>query len=146
MYTYRYCQYLNLPKIPNEIIVKLPTELSGWKMQHSYGNYNWTPHNNEEIDRWCKENICSDMYWAFQLMTGDVTPHRDIPTKTKLVYLIDTGGAKVDTCFWDDARTEKVASYTIPKNQWHILKVDSYHSVEGIEPGKLRWSVTGRIF
>jgi hypothetical protein len=144
MYKPRYIQYINLPAIPVDIINNLPRSLNSYELQNN-GNYNWTDSCNTQLNDWAQKNICSEMYFAFQFMTGDIPIHKDIGTKTKFVYIIETGGSKVCTKFWDDDYN-LLDEYCIEKNRWHILKADTNHSVEGIESNLIRWSVTARIF
>jgi hypothetical protein len=144
MYKSRYIQYINFPKIPQEIINGLPIDITNYQTQKN-DNYHWTDSHNETLNCWCQENICRDAYFAFQLITGDLPKHKDIGTKTKFVYVLETGGSAVYTRFWDDNFC-LLDEYIIEKNKWHILKADTHHSVTGIEPGLIRWSVTARIF
>ena len=144
MYKPRYIQYINLPVIPQDIVNNLPRSLSSYELQNN-GNYNWTDSYNTQLNEWCQKNICSEMYFAFQFITGDIPIHKDIETQTKFVYIIETGGLNVITKFWDDDY-KLLDEYCIEKNRWHILKADTYHSVEDIVPDSLRWSVTARIF
>ena len=144
MYKSRYIQYVNLPSIPEDIIQNLPTKLDVYKKE-TIENYHWTDSFNEKLNAWAQENICKDIYYAFQMMTGDIPRHKDIDTKTKFVYIIDTGGSNVVTRFWDNDHM-LLDEYIIEPFRWHILKADTYHSVEGIETDRYRWSVTARIF
>lgn len=139
-----YIQYLKLPPIPESILKNLPQDLTRYENKAEYGNYRWTDSFNKEVDEWCKENICADMYWGFQIMTGDVPKHMDVGTKTKLSFLVDPGGKNIRTCFWDEHEILLLNEYIIPPRQWHILKADTKHSVEGVTG--TRFSVTGRIF
>lgn len=144
MYKPRYIQYINLPKVPEDIILDLPKDINLYQTQGN-GNYHWTESHNAKLNEWAQKNICREMYFAFQLMTGDLPIHKDIGTLTKFVYIIEPGGSTVLTKFWDD-EYNLLDEYVIEKNQWHILKADTNHSVEGIETNKLRWSITARIF
>ncbi len=144
MYKSRYIQYLNLPKIPSKIIDNLPKEFELYETLN-IDNYNWSKSHNYELNEWAQEHISKEMYFAFQLMTGDLPIHKDVDSKTKLLYLIDQGGSNVFTKFWDD-QFNLLDEYIIEKNCWHILKADTNHSVEGIEQNRLRWSVIARIF
>ena len=153
MYTPRYIQYFNLPQIPKDLIDSVvPQTLidsfnsGNRKYERQVNTYVWSDESNEKINSWGQENICSDMYYAFQLMTGSLPIHKDNGTKIKLNYLIDTGGDNVVTTFYDDDQTTELASYNIPVNKWHLFKADTYHSVSNITPGQIRFSITGRIF
>ena len=144
MYKPRYIQYVNLPKIPADIISSLPQDIESYNKE-TQGNYHWTNTHNEQLNEWAQQHISNDIYFAFQMMTGDLERHKDIGTLTKFVYIIDTGGCNVVTKFWDDD-LRLLDEYVIEPHRWHILKADTYHSVEGIEADKHRWSVTARIF
>jgi hypothetical protein len=144
MYKPRYIQYLNLPKIPDSIIKNLPKNFESYETLN-IDNYNWTKSHNHDLNEWAQEHISEEMYFAFQIMTGDLPVHKDVDSKTKLLYIIDQGGDNVFTKFWDD-KPNLLDEYVIDKNRWHVLKSDTNHSVEGIEQGKLRWSVIARIF
>jgi hypothetical protein len=144
MYKSRYIQYVNLPSVPEEIIQSLPVDIDVYE-KHTQQNYHWTDSFNEKLNAWAQENISQEIYFAFQLMTGDLPPHKDIGTLTKFVYILNTGGSNVVTKFWDDD-FNLLDEYIIEPQRWHILKADTYHSVEGIEADKFRWSVTARIF
>ena len=144
MYKSRYIQYVNLPEIPEDIILELPKDINLYQTQCN-NNYHWTNSHNAKLNAWAQKNICSEIYFAFQIMTGDLPIHKDIDTQTKLVYLLETGGTSVFTKFWDDNFC-LLDEYIINKNKWHILKADTYHSVEGVEKDQIRWSVTARIF
>jgi len=144
MYKSKYIRYINLPPIPQTIIDELPIDIINYETQKN-GNYHWTASHNEKLNSWCRENICNEMYFAFQLMVGDLPIHKDIDTQTKFVYILEPGGSQVYTKFWDDDENF-LDEYIIESNRWHILKADTNHSVTGIEPGKIRWSITARIF
>ena len=146
MYPYQYYRYINLPRVPNEIVGKIkidPAEYNGVLRGESY---KWSDDFNQEVNDWCQKNICNDVYFAFQMMTTDHHIHRDKGTKTKFIYLLDTGGDSVVTNFYDDDQTTIVDSVVLEPHRWCILKVDSYHSVAGVENGKTRFAITGKIF
>ncbi len=126
------------------MVKELPTDINLYK-KINYGNYNWTDSFTEKINSWGKEFVSNEMYFGLQIMTGNVPVHKDIGTQIKFVYLIDQGGTEVYTKFWND-NLDLLDQYKIETNRWHILKADCNHSVEGLEPGKIRRSITARIF
>lgn len=79
-------------------------------------------------------------------MNSDIVVHKDVGTEVKLTYLIDAGGANVQTNFFEDDKTTMTHSFVIPIHRWHILYASKYHSVEGIESKHTRFSLTGRVF
>lgn len=148
MYNYHYYHYVNLPRLPNEIIEKINFNFDEYSAPITRGEpgiYTWSDSFNQEVNAWCQANICADVYWAFQIIRGDLDAHKDIGTKTKFVYLLETGGDQVSTRWFDDDHN-LVDSIVLEAHRWHILKVDAYHDVVGVKPGATRFSLTGRLF
>jgi hypothetical protein len=146
MYEKRFIQYLNLPPIPEEILEKLPRALNEYKCKDVYTTYHWSDSYAEELNIWAQKNISPDMYFAFQLITGDLVIHKDVPTLTKLNFVIETGGDNVYTKFWDNSKSNLLGAYKVKPFKWHILKADTFHSVEGIDTGRIRLCVTSKVF
>jgi len=144
-----YLRYINLPRIPEELLAEVPEDLSKFTKNDGpdyLRNYQWSDQFNQKINAWCQENICADMYWAFQFMNGDLGKHVGRETKIKFIYLVEKGGDNVHTRFWSDDHKTELADYVVEPHRWHILKVDKVHSVDGIPPGAVRWGITGRLF
>lgn len=149
MYPYKYYRYINLPKVPQTVIDQIILDFDTYEKKDlgSHGDiYKWSDSFNAPVDEWCKANICDEMWWGFQFIKGDLKKHIDVGTKYKFVYLIDTGGSDVITEWYNEFQTEVVDSVVLEPHKWHILKVDTWHSVRGIDPGKVRYSITGRLF
>ena len=143
-YPTRYCQFLNLPKPPLELINLNPAEYQP-KVVESDG-YIWTDDQNTKINFWGQQNICSTVYFSFQMFRGNSKMHKDGGGKTKLIYLLDEGGFNVLTSWFDDDRTTCLQTVKIPKHTWALLKTDVYHQVLGIEPGNTRWALMAQMF
>lgn len=147
MYKSRYIQYFNFPKVPTHIIESIKLDPNFYTKKISHGNYNWTDQYNEELNAWGQENICADMYFAFQFFERPNIIHTDTGTHTKLNYVISTGGPNVLTHFYDDDRSTILDTYHIEPFRWHIFKADTFHSVPGpFEPGQIRFAITAKIF
>jgi hypothetical protein len=146
MYPAKYIRYFNLPVVPRDIMSDINWEFDLYENKSPGRNYIWSDSFNEKIDRWGKENICADMYYAFQIITGDLPLHLDKGTKIKLIYLLSAGGDLVRTEFLSDDESTILQSEIIPVNKWHMMKVDVPHRVVGVEPGKTRFSIVARVF
>ena len=148
MYKPRYIQYINLPKVPAEILQKavdnIPTCLE--KFERPNNPYTWTDFDNTELDAWGKLNISQELYYAFQIMTDNMKIHKDTVTKTKFCYVIQTGGENVITSFYDEDQTTILDTYCIEQDRWHLLKADTYHGVSNLNHGNIRFSITAKIF
>jgi hypothetical protein len=142
-------RYINLPKIPQELLTSINFNSADYKPNGTYSpGYKWSDDFNQEVNKWCQANICENMYFAFQFIDGpSMEIHKDSKTLTKFCYILDPGGDNVETRFHDELNPSRVVeSVVLQPLRWHILKVDSFHSVNGIEPGRTRFSITGRIF
>ena len=150
MYQPRFIQYLSLPPLPDNLISEISLDPADYTLRaHGPGNletYIWTDDHNKKLDAWCKQNICPDMYFAFQILHTSNNIHKDNGTTVKLNYVMSTGGSNVLTEFYDDDKTTLLDSYHIEPHRWHILKVNTYHRVINLEPGQFRFAVTSRIF
>jgi hypothetical protein len=150
MMSSRFIQYLNLPRVPDDILRQVPRDpakydqwINGVK---NLETYKWSDQYNREVNAWCQENICAEMYFGFQMIFGCNEIHKDVGTLTKINYVIDTGGQSVMTNFFADDQQTVLASYEIEPHRWHIFKADAYHQVTGLDPALVRFSITGRIF
>ena len=139
-------RYLNLPKIPEDLIARVNFNFEQYSDNVAYDNkaYIWSDSFNTEINQWCKENICQDMYWGFQIINSDLAVHKDRGTEIKLIYLLRTGGDDVVTYFLDEDQKTVTKQYIIEPNRWHILKANAYHGVKNVT--EVRFSITGRVF
>lgn len=141
-------RYLNLPSIPQDLVDRLVYDFDQYerKWTSKEHNYTWSDSFNEEINEWCRKNICEDMYFAFAIIEGNIPPHKDGGTLTKLSYLLRTGGDNVITSFYNEEQTEVTHAVKIEPFRWHLIKTDAWHGVQGIEPGQTRFSLIGRVF
>ena len=146
-YPYKYYQYLNLPSVPKDIFVNYNFDEYEKKVQGVVNpGYVWTDSFNYSIDKWCKENVCADVYFAFQIIKTDIDIHIDNQTKIKFLYILETGGNDVITEWYSEDKKTVVNSVVLEPNKWCMIKVDSPHSVKNVESGKTRFSITGRLF
>jgi hypothetical protein len=143
MYAARFVQYLSLPLIPSNILERVSLDPKDYDLNN--GSY-WTDQHNHLINAWCQQNICPDMYFAFQCFTGPVDLHQDTGTQIKLNYVLSTGGNQVATEFYADDRTTLLDSHIIEPNRWHMFRANVYHCVRGIETGQTRFAITARVF
>jgi len=132
--------------VPDSLLNKIPTDIAEYKIKSNYFTFNWSESNNEDLNIWGRENISPDLYFAYMLIKGDLILHKDVGTTLKLNYVINPGGSRVVTRFWDDNKKDMLAEYEIVPHRWHIFKADNFHSVYGIEKNNLRLSITAQLF
>jgi hypothetical protein len=146
MYSYKHYRYIDLPRLPDTLIAGINRNFDDYDIVVHADTYTWSNSFNQEINQWCQENICADMYWGFQIIRGNLITHIDRETTVKFVYLLDTGGDNVVTSFYADDNTTVIDSVVLEAHRWHILKVDVPHGVTGVNADRTRFSITGKIF
>jgi hypothetical protein len=137
--------YVNLPKLPNDIISAIktqadrmgiePDKYSGNKYKN--GNYAYT-----EVQEFLHSKIISDLLlpklnkptisYVFVLrnknnIPADFPPHFDAHRKFSLNYIVETGGNNVQTSFYDLQRSENDIELK-PKNipYENLIKTNKY--------------------
>lgn len=146
MYKKSQVKYLNLPKIPELLKYICIEELSkGPTKMHMLQNYKWTKASYSRLETWLEDNIAPDLIWGIQVIDGNLAKHQDTPTTVKITYIFDEGGSDVFTYFYNN-KNEIIEKIKIEPFRWHIINVNVPHSVSGVEDGKRRISLTGRIF
>ena len=143
-----FVHYLNFPSIPTSIIDALPKNYDEYdqeKFAPSGNRFCYSRSFTADLDKWCKQNICPSSYFGFQLIHEDLHVHKDEIALIKLIYLIDPGGEKITTTWYDDD-FNKVTAYEIEPFRWCLMKIDWWHDVVGIEPGRSRVAVASKMF
>lgn len=163
--------YLDLPIPPKELIEKLPLDsnLYNGKKITGGGYFKRSDDHSKELNDWCKKNINKDLIWDIQILSSDLHPHKDKDLNTKLNLLIQTGNNKNDvyTYFYNENNIidkfpfeDKIKNpiklhnlitnyishkFKIDKMRWHLLSVNKYHSVFGIDKSNTRISLVANI-
>jgi hypothetical protein len=109
---------------------------------------------NPGIVEWAKQNISQEFH-AIGLNcqgtpTGGVAiPHTDRTRNWTLMWIVDPGGANVDTIYWQEQgfgierepgyyptnyqNLVKLESYTFVPNRWMLLNAKVIHSIENLQ-------------
>jgi len=165
---FKYYKTLNLPGIPAELISNLGnseftksqaqiTSFDDWTMtrgtkvisNESRAAYMRFDVGDQLID-WVRNNI-SDQYHNIGMsywQGGSVAlPHTDLSRDVVLLYLLSTGGDRVETKFWRYNGQTRCEGHVHPKsydelellesvvlkpNTWHMLDAKVVHSVENL--------------
>ena len=146
MYKPEYIRSIRLPLIPRKLINQLPVDFSLFKRHSAAGPFSRSDSFSIDINNWCNQNISKDINFGFQIIEDNVPIHIDRRVKVKLFYLIRSGGKNVKTRFWTPDHQQCIAEYNIIESGWYFFQADAPHSVEGIEIGKTRLSLVGKIF
>lgn len=150
-YIYSYAQQLNLPTPPQKILdivnqnYVLQKQHYNLKTDNEKLQYTWAEGYNIEVDNWCKNNVCKDVHYSFQLTTN-LDSHIDFGTKVKLIYFVDTGGDNVFTEFHSNDNKKILQSVQLDSHKWYALNTSINHSVRGVDKSRTRFSIVGRLF
>jgi len=153
----------NFPKIPKDIVDNLSRDYQNYVDRWSAKSkdqevYRLTDSHNKDLDAWCKENVCKDVTWEFQIITGDTEIHRDYRPyndkvepnfpRVKFVYQLETGGDNVLTEIYDqvDYKFILLETYKFELHKWYLFNVQRWHRVVGVTPGQTRFAVVGHVF
>lgn len=142
-------RYVNFPSIPKSLIGKLNRNLSEYSRKAPSkipDEFLWSDDNNHDLNHWCQQNICTSMYFAFQLIFKDLPLHKDMGSVCKLNYILESGGKNVVNEWYDEDQKTLLQSATIQPMKWHMFKADTYHAVKNIDLGKIRFAITARVF
>lgn len=145
---------MNLPQPPMKMLMAYKEKTNLWPEGNveDGGRFYRTCDECEEINAWCKENICDTMVFGVHRIMRDLPVHFDksfvkndvtIHAESKLTYLVDTGGKDVITSFWTEDKQLMLKKYKIEPFRWHILKCNQPHGVDGIKG--CRWGVSSQI-
>ena len=159
-----YARALNLPSLPQSVMDQINFNYQDYL---NYNRLDFSPENcmdndllppdkkrnthshinTELLDEWCRENVSESMSFFWMLRSyRDQKKHKDTVTKTKLIYVIDTGGDNVTTTWYKEDQTTVLQHIQLQPHRWYILKTDMCHQVQGVEPDRIRFCVAGRVF
>lgn len=125
-------------------------------------NFNTMTITSEVVLRWLEEHLpMKGIHAGLQeFVNGSFfPPHVDLVRYKAINFPIELGGSNVTTDFWKPKdeyshlkitprtafpydRIEKIGSYKVELHKWHQLDVTKIHSVENMEPGLRRMSIT----
>jgi len=155
-----YIEKLNLPQIPQTVITAL------LEQNPDLGNYSYVCEpaydgvalfTSRLIDvskvNWFKENDLHNYYWNIQTLKdgSNLNAHRDDRRTHVIMYIIDSGGENVKTCFYrklldkeyepvkpiPKEELELVHEEVLETDKWYKLSVQDVHSVENLQSTRL---------
>jgi len=157
-----YVEHLDLPQIPDEVIKELleanpDTGNYSYKFEPEFEDVALFTIYNVDLSQlkttWFKDNNQDQYGWIIQkLQKGAyLVPHRDDHRDYTIMYVIETGGENVQTCFYKQLldkeypptkaipreELELAHSEVFDQNRWYKLNVQIPHSVENLESTRL---------
>jgi hypothetical protein len=153
--------YLNLPRIPENLVTKIRLESNLYKKPEGIYTSFDIPEifkNAKEIEniysKYFDEKISSELFVMKNNTEtlNTISPHFDRERKIAVNYIIDTGEKNVKTVFYNKFRDDNEfennnkinvnfdskdltidKSYVIETNKWHCFNSQIAHGVENIE-------------
>lgn len=140
-----YIEYLDYPPIPTHLLESVAEIVNrpNFDPEWTYENYVTKP-VSDELDAWVREALDFELERQplYQVLKNIIPIHKDVDGRPYAYnYLLATGGDKVTTCFYDDAK-KLVHSEVIPAGRWHRLTTQVFHSVVQFDKNSVRIGLT----
>jgi hypothetical protein len=129
-------EYLNLPKIPEDLIVDIYQTIRNTPVENRHSNKEGT--DAEKHGAWnsikASENLKKFVETIFDfkhdvhifVLSDDLPMHKDNTRNIAYNYILETGDAATN---FHDNDSKIVESHFINRFAWHKLDVSQYHSV-----------------
>lgn len=135
-----YVRYLNIPIVPDNIILKTAEEIealeSVWPSNFEHPERFLLKKNaNKDLEEFLRPyfdfDITAKVY--YQIIRSRSPRHIDFNRSSCYNYIINTGGQEVSTSWFNLKNIELLEhKEIIPSQVWHKIKVDIPHAVQGI--------------
>ena len=129
-------EYLDLPKLPEELIVDVYQTIRNTPAKERHSNKDGTDAEknaawnsikaSEDLKRFTKTLFDFNHDVHIFVLSDDLPMHKDNTRDTAYNYVLETGGAVTN---FHDNDGNIIESYPINTFQWHKLDVSNYHSV-----------------
>jgi hypothetical protein len=121
-------EYLDLPRLPDELIDEIYKSLEGIDRfpykNDQYKSFEATP----PLVEFTQKLFDFEHNTAVQIIKDHLIIHKDAFRTRAYNYVIEPGGANVQTCFYDD-NENLIESHCIELHRWHKLDVSVNHNV-----------------
>lgn len=139
-------EYINLPKIPDELIPELYQSIKDDDVRQSYIGYTLY-HFKPNLKQFILNLFGEGFTCAIQVIAGEQPIHIDYGREVAHNYIIDLGGEHVTTSFYKDLTgLDKLENICIEPHRWHKLNVSVPHGVEGIITKRISITAWQRVF
>ena len=135
-----YFNYLDLPTVPEHLILPVEEVL---ELENIFGGEtkNYTIHEcQDELRDYLKNLFPHRDTFRYQTLIHSIPVHKDRGRTTAINYLINTGGADVQTIWYEEDYTTPTYRVVLSKRRWHEIQVDRYHTVTNIQ--QRRFAIT----
>jgi hypothetical protein len=135
IYMNKYFVYLDLPKVPENLIEPIDVIISKPPKPESNIPYDFASFQTRmvstELFDWVQDMFKLKCYTQYQIVRRGIPIHKDISRNVAFNYILQTGGTKVLTTIHDESK-RLIAYEQIAPMSWHKLKTDEYHCVMGL--------------
>lgn len=135
-----YFNYLDLPTVPEHLILPVEEVL---ELENIFGGEtkNYTIHEcQDELRDYLKNLFPHRDTFRYQTLIHSIPVHKDRGRTTAINYLINTGGADVQTIWYEEDYTTPTYRVVLSNRRWHEIQVDRYHTVTNIQ--QRRFAIT----
>lgn len=131
-------QYLNFPKVPEELLEPVDVILNKKPIPTLYNfESNNIPYSIRPITHNLYSWLISVLPFMFvpfyQIIFPGITIHKDVGNRRVAInYLLETGGDNVTTSTYEEDATTLIASEVLREREWHYIQSELWHGVEGV--------------
>lgn len=136
-------QYLNLPKLPENMIKEVYKSLEGVNIYpyplDEYQSFAAT----QPLQEYTKSLFDFSHNTLVQIIKDNLGLHKDFCRKQAYNYILEPGGDNVLTCWYNEEKN-LIESHCIDAHRWHKLNVDVFHNVENITKSRIAITINDK--
>ena len=138
-----YIKYVNLPQIPEGLLVNTIDDFSELKnifIKDKYPLYKQYLNVNPDLRDWLQDTLHCYFFCSYQVIREGILVHKDFGRTECMNYILATGGENAVLNMYDDDRNLIVAAQ-VPVHKWHWLNVTKFHGAANLDTVRLSLTV-----
>lgn len=136
-----FIEYVNLQKIPRDLIESTEHIKNKPNKTVVKDPFFQTFHVNDELKKFLESIFPFEIWCQYQIIFSDIVIHKDKGRKLCYNYLIDQGGSKVFTNFYNNEKN-LIHSTNINLHEWAKINTSVFHNVTGVSNNCTRVAVS----
>lgn len=137
--------YLNLPKIPTELLeydlMKIENRENIFRIPE-YQFYKQFNILNDDLNNFLRNIFNFEFFAAYQVVRNGIHIHKDGIRTECINYQFDTGGEFNSLNIYDEDKITVLHKENILPNCWHYINVSKYHNVTELTRPRIGISIT----
>lgn len=142
-------KYLDLPPIPDELLVNSVSEFNNYPNIFripDYEYYKLYDQFNPDLQAFLKRLFPFDFYANYQVIQDGIAIHKDGRRNEAVNFIIDAGGEDATLNLYADDKQTVLHSEKVQPKRWHWIDVQTFHDVRNVTGTRFSLTVTPRSF